>query len=92
MDLRELNREEWADVPVRIRLVGGPGDGREITWDSWPQIWRFPLPVSVVDLLASADRGDLYPTGANFADRLVEYCWTDSVADDGARLYRVRNS
>ena len=89
MNLRDLNREEWAEVPVKLRLVGGPADGTEVTWDSLPRIWRYPVPVSTLELLGLADRSD---EGPRIMNNVINYEQTDHVADDGAHLYRVRNS
>lgn len=83
--LRDINRAEWGEVPFRLRLVGGPFDGQEITWNCLPRIWRCPVETSVTDLLTLSE--STYPVL-----QTIEYTGTDQVADDGAHLYKVRTS
>lgn len=85
-DLESLNRSEWAEVPYRLRLVGGPADGQEIMWGCLPQVFRVPVPTSITELLMDVGRVEVQSL------RCTEYVQTGSVADDGARLYRMRRS
>lgn len=84
--LEGINREEWSSVPFLLRLVGGPGDGREITWGSLPPIFRLPVETPLAELLMDVGRVSVMSL------RCIEYVQTDHVADDGARLYQMRKS
>jgi len=79
--LGAFSREEWAEVPYTIRLVGGLFDGREIGTLVLPGFFRVPVEPSVPELLGIAP----------FHPGCVEYVQTGHVADDGARLYQMRN-
>lgn len=84
--LEEFNRQEWAGVHYTLRLVGGLCDGQEITWGCLPEIWRHPVRMSLAEFLEDPASA-LWPV-----THVVEYVQTGSVADDGARLYRMRRS
>lgn len=80
-DLEAFNRREWDEVPYTIRLVGGACDGKVITWGCLPEIFRVPVEPSVTELLGITP----------FHPGCVEYVQTGRVAEDGARLYQMRN-
>lgn len=88
VNLREINDEEWDKIPFRLRLVGGEFDGREITWDSLPEIFRVPVPTNLITALYAPDPAMIpYP----MHPEIVEYTRTGQVAEDGAHLYTMRN-
>ena len=84
--LEGINREEWSSVPFLLRLVGGPGDGREITWGCLPEMFWIPVPPSISDFLEGH-----VPINVPVVN-VIGYVQTGHVADDGARLYRMRRS
>jgi hypothetical protein len=88
VNLREINDEEWCDVPYTIRLVGGEFDGKKITWECLPQIFRVPVPVNVITALYVPDPAEV-PIPMH--PEVVEYIRTGKVAEDGAHLYTMRN-
>lgn len=76
--------ERFYDVqPCVGRLVGGVHDGLQLTfgWE-WPFIWRMPCPAPVITFDMWMDGDQLVPVSYPTYER------TESVGDDGVRVYR----
>lgn len=82
------SRNEESNVATKIRLVGGPADGRTYTVpDAPPPLYQVPIVPSIADLAASA----FEPAASQAADyqpQLEDGCHRR--ASDGAYLYEHR--
>ncbi|HZB28945.1 MAG TPA: hypothetical protein VE465_02145 [Streptosporangiaceae bacterium] len=84
-DLRDLNRDEWADKPYLIELRGGLNDGKRFRWPQLPYVWRQPEPAPISWLMA-----DIEGPSFRLLPPTADYRWTDHVTDDGYRIYQFR--
>ena len=90
--MREFNREDWADKPFLIRLVGGLSDGKTFRWHSRPETWNEPLPPPpLVEFAHLPDLDAMLGTDSYLTPNMT-YWRTGSVADDGAHLYEFKGT
>jgi hypothetical protein len=87
-ELSRINRDEWADKPFTLCLVGGTADGRTFRWHERPELFFVPMPEPPLSHYLFPEIGI---EGADaFAPRPsanLRYRRTGSVTDDGTHVY-----
>ncbi|MEU7831409.1 hypothetical protein [Nonomuraea sp. NPDC049129] len=76
-------------APLAMRLQGGPYDGERVVLPQreWPLRWLMPDRSDPAAMYSRTDAPDLDPLGVS---RWPVYDYTDSVNDQGERIYRYK--